>query len=455
MTFSYLRHKPDMIAGSSIMSDLTKSNPKAVMIRVEPKNSARYAGQRRHDLRIGHQPAYVDMSRAYLNRVLIEPLPPAQLRAICEERRHQRETTRAMKSNASVAMTGLIGFGSEAQELFLALTIEQQDTALREASETCAARMRTTVAGLVVHCDESSPHAHVTFPAYDIEGQPLTETVKRAILKGLQDDVAEVIGRYAPGIERGRSRMDRLAAGADYAETVHRSVRELHRDLPAEIEMKRKAVADLSVAEDAARVRVDEMQRRVDDLHARADLSNKEVKRLATYERRLSDRLKELRKAQVASEEARSKADSQAEAQVRGLEAVVAESEAGTLRRSPNGGMLAADPKILQAGGPSVVRAAQVLISIQDKASKVNASLKRAQQRENSAILAEAAAVEREQEAAGLVTKLKRVISQVKNLLSRSDLPTDAKIYGHHVERDAEDILSSEKSGDDSAGPGF
>lgn len=362
------------------MSDEASSNPRAAMIRVEPKSANRYGGQRRHDLRIGHQPDYVDMSRVHLNRVLVDPLRPSDLRAICEERRSQRETQRAMRSDSSVAMVGLIGFGTEAQDLFSALTSEEQDAAFLEAAQRCADRMRTTVAGLVVHFDETAPHAHVVFPGFDLDGQPLTNTIKRAALRGLQDDVAEVMGRYAPGIERGKSRMERLAAGADYSDTVHRSVRELHRDLPAEIETKRKVVADLSAAQDVARVRADEMQRRVDDLHARAALSDKEVKRLAVYEKRLTDRLDELRKAQAASEEAKRAADhlvdlahkeadetkaqagrvvDKARAMVNASVALADEIAAGTVRLNASGKIDAADPDAIRPGLPQLRPALQ------------------------------------------------------------------------------------------------
>ncbi len=288
------------------MIDSSASNPHAAMIRVEPKNASRYAGQRRHDLRIGHQPDYVDADRAHLNRVLIAPPTAADLRSVCEDRRAQRDTRRAMKANASVGMVGLIGFGTEAQALFSALPVLDQDRALRLAARLAARRMGTTVAGLVFHGDETAPHAHVVFPAYDRTGQPLTETVGRAVLKGLQDDMAAAFSRYAPGIERGRSRMDRLAAGADYADTVNRSVRELHRDLPAEIAAKRAEAEAAGAALVAAQGRAEEMQGRVDKLTALArDLTAAEAKRLVTYEKRLAERQAEVARAESAIEAAR------------------------------------------------------------------------------------------------------------------------------------------------------
>lgn len=50
---------------------------KAISIRVKHAHRSRYKNQRRHDLRIGHQPSYVDGDRVDLNRVVVD-LPPAR-----------------------------------------------------------------------------------------------------------------------------------------------------------------------------------------------------------------------------------------------------------------------------------------------------------------------------------------------------------------------------------------
>jgi chromosome segregation ATPase len=113
----------------------------------------------------------------------------------------------------------------------------------------------------------------------------------------LQDLVFEVMSRHCHGIERGNRKYDRLAVGANYAETVNKSVRKLHHDLPLEIEaleQKRDALqADLP--ELAARVA--EMQGRVAKLEAEAaerELTAAKVKRLRVYRDRLSDRVRDL-----------------------------------------------------------------------------------------------------------------------------------------------------------------
>ena len=218
-----------------ILKPEKSGNSRAAQTRIKGKSAGGIGGQRAHDLRIGPQPDYVDAARAHLNRVLIAPQTGTHLRKICEERRALRTTTRAMKSSAAVGVVGIITFGHEAQNIFDVLTPEQQDAAYRETAEAIAERLNTTLTGLVAHGDESAPHAHFQLPAYDLTGRPVSETAKRAALRDLQTITAEVMGRHAPGIERGRSKIDRLKAGATPAEVVNRSVAQLHDELPVEI----------------------------------------------------------------------------------------------------------------------------------------------------------------------------------------------------------------------------
>lgn len=281
-----------------------------MQVRIAMLKAVSVGGQRAHDLRIGPQPDYVDPARFNQNRVLIEPLTGTKLRAICEQRRAQRETQRAMKSSASVGIAGIITFGHEAQKIFEKLTPKQQDAAYLETAEAVAARLKTTLTGLVPHGDESAPHAHFQMPAFDLTGHPVSETAKRGMLRDLQTITAQVMARHAPGIERGRSKIDRLRAGADPVDVVNKSVKELHDALPAEIAAKRAEADVAGAALVDAQARVDEMQARVEKLQAKErDLTAAEAKRLATYEKRLADRLAEVAAAESAVEIARAEAD--------------------------------------------------------------------------------------------------------------------------------------------------
>lgn len=284
------------------MEDKRRSNPRAAQVRIESRQAGSYTGQRKHDLRIGAQPAYVDADRIGDNETVIEPPTPKMLREVNEGRRSQRDTKRAMKSNAAVAFVGILTFGAEAQTMFEALTRDKQREAFEDAAQAVAERLNTTLAGLVIHRDETAPHAHFTLPAYDLDGNPLTKTVKRSTLSDLQDVVASAFQKHAPGIERGNSVASRVEAGATRADTVHKSVRQLHADLPAEIEAKRAEVVEVEKQRAAAEARVVEMRARVLKLEEKESLSVAEVKRLATYRKRLEDRLAEQEAARVEAE---------------------------------------------------------------------------------------------------------------------------------------------------------
>lgn len=277
--------------------DLIGGNPRAASVRLEAKSLSQAYGQRCHDLRRGPQPKYVDSIRQGLNRPLIAPRPLPQIRKDVEALRTARGAKRAMKSNAAVITAGIVTFGTEAQEMFLALTIEQQDAAFRELAQAVADRLDTSLEALMVHCDESAIHAHFELRACNRSGIPLAKATRPVLMIQLQDLVFEIMSRHCKGIERGNRKYDRLAAGEDYAATVHKSVRQLHHDLPLEIEaleQKRDALqTDLPELE----ARVEEMQGRVARLEAEAaerELTGAKVKRLRVYRDRLTDRVRNL-----------------------------------------------------------------------------------------------------------------------------------------------------------------
>jgi hypothetical protein len=213
------------------------------------------------------------------------------MKARADELRGLTGPQRKARANAAIATTGIVTFGAAAQTLFQQLTPEQQDAAYLAVAERVAHEYGTSVRGLVVHGDETAPHAHVAWDCRSTDG-----TLMSRIMKGtkLQDIAAEVIAEHAPGIVRGVRKSDRIARGEPAAAIHHRSVRQLHADLPVEIA--------------TARARVEEMQARVAKLEAReTELTDKEQKRLEVYQRRRNDRQRELdelerRQSEVAND---------------------------------------------------------------------------------------------------------------------------------------------------------
>ena len=451
-------------------------NPKAASTRIGSCTAKKMAGQVRHDLRRGPQPGYVDTERAPLNRVLVQPLSPGQMRSICEERRALRDTERAMKSNAAIATRGVITFGSEAAQLFEKLTPAQQDAAFREVAQAVADRLATSLHALVVHLDEATIHAHYQLAAYNVHGEPISKTTSPKVLSELQDITAEIMARHCPGIERGTRYGDRIAAGADFADTLHKSVKELHRDLPRDLEAKRAEVAEAGSALSDAQARVEEMQGRVAKLTAKErELTAAEAKRLATYEKRLADRQAEAAKVQQAVMDARAEverlsalvkiADStreeaaaqaarveaealakaekaervaaKATALMRASVALADEMAAGTLRRADNGKIDVADPDAIRPGWPDI---APALKAGADARAKIEG--------EEKALQAERKKLSQErQEVAGIRQKLLDLVERVQQFLRRPDVSRHMKAHedGRNLTRDMMSFLRKPK----------
>ncbi len=57
----------------------TEEKSKAISIHVKHAHRSRYKNQRRHDLRLGQQPSYVESDRSHLNRILIDLPMPADI----------------------------------------------------------------------------------------------------------------------------------------------------------------------------------------------------------------------------------------------------------------------------------------------------------------------------------------------------------------------------------------
>ena len=270
------------------------SNPKAVSARIVPSG----AGQRAHDLRIGPQPEYVDQTRSHLNRTLIVPLTNTELRGEWQAVKKMVGKTGKIRSNQNLSYAGIVTFGTEAQTIFTALSDEQQEAAFRELCEKIATRLNTRLTGLVIHLDESALHAHFQLRGIADDGSMLSQTLKRAALREVQNLAAEVMGKHAPGIERGKPIQTRLDEGEDYAATIRRSVKELHADLPAEIEAKAAELAEVQTKLDKnagllAKAQAD-LEKAIAENGTESAKAEKIRKRASTYEKRAADAQAEL-----------------------------------------------------------------------------------------------------------------------------------------------------------------
>lgn len=215
----------------------------AISVRIKALSQAKIRGQFNHDLRLGRQPNYVDQSRQKLNRVLINYPTPEFCKTDTEIRRRKTGTTRKAMSNQAVATSAIITFGVRAQQIFSEGDSKTQDEALLAVANTMADYYKLTVYGLVLHLDETAPHAHVVFSARDHQGKPFSKLNRGS---KIQDLAADAIKQYFPEIQRGIRKRDRIAAGEAPSKIYHRSVKQLHQDLPDEIAQKQTQLNDLN-----------------------------------------------------------------------------------------------------------------------------------------------------------------------------------------------------------------
>jgi NACalpha-BTF3-like transcription factor len=377
-----------------------------------------------------------------------------------------------MKSNSAVATSGIITFGSEAAQMFEALPPKEQDQAFRLLARAIALRLRTSLHGLVIHCDEATIHAHFTLSAYNRNGIPLSKSTRPAILSELQDLTAKVMQRFCPQIERGTRYGDRLKAGADFADVVHRSVKELHRDLPADLEAKRAEQRRQEGALALAQGRVDEMQARVDKLLLKEALSAKEVSRLETYRKRLEARCTELSEAlraieaskleaerlaalaearQHSAEQAAQKMEERTQSTERALGALVKETAAGTLKRSPEGRLTVKNPEAfkdtLPTLRPLIKRAADFSAAVEKKKAEIALAQDTLRQDQEELVSQQNAVREEWAEVGRLKTRLQLALIAVQKWLKNPELPAILQRSGQKLKVQAESELKDQDDG--------
>ncbi len=299
---------------------------KAISVRVAPLTGRKAAGQRRHDMRDrDHIPDYVDKDRIADNSVIIEPPDPTKLRAEIAANRAAAGQQR-LRADSRTVIAGVITFGAEAQPLIDALPPAEQDRVYTAVAQRIAEETGHALIGLVVHRDESAPHAHFSLRGYRLDakgreipwgrsyefdkeqGREVLRSWGRDAMSRLQDVAAAVPEVVALGITRGERKADRMARGDDAAKVIHRSVRQLHRDLPYEIEQRQKELAETEQAivarRGALQAELDRVLAEIQDQQEKAEKNRrlieeqeaklaahrvteeKAAKRIETYEKR-------------------------------------------------------------------------------------------------------------------------------------------------------------------------
>ena len=263
-----------------------QANSKAACLRIKTCSPAKARYQRRHDMRVGKLPAYVDAGRSHLNRCLVSPRPLPEITSEIDALRAKAGCKRKRKATAAIVVAGLIGFGRDVQADFAALSEKEQDAAILTLVKTLAQRLETQVESIDIHRDESAFHAHFSLRAYNHHGRPLTACLTPSLLSDLQTLTCDILSRFCPRIERGHKKIERLASGAVMADVVHRSVRRLHLDLPLEIAEAEATRDEIIAASEVAEKERDAIEAQISVLKMQ---SKNEKRALAQTEQRLAE----------------------------------------------------------------------------------------------------------------------------------------------------------------------
>lgn len=208
-------------------------NSNAIAVRYAPIGGRRSAGQQMHDRRDpAHTPDYVDTSRSQLNTYQV--LRPWTAESIRKEITSERQDKgmQKLRADASIIVSGIVTFGHDAQKVIKSKTTAEQNKIFEKVIEDQAKATGHELLDWSVHRDENAAHAHFTLRGYSPESKPWRKTI--ANMRHYQDIAA--ISVESLGIERGYSKESRLKKGENIRDVIHKSVKQLHDDLPTEIE---------------------------------------------------------------------------------------------------------------------------------------------------------------------------------------------------------------------------
>lgn len=206
--------------------------PGMVSVRVKGLRAPRSPGAFGHDSRTGFVPKNIDQSRSHLNKVLIGDMTQESLDRARQEQeiRIRIYTKKAPRKDANYFISGVITFSKEARN---AVNRHFPDEQAQAFVGDFARRFKLKILYLIRHSDESTTHYHFMTENVDNQGCAIGRKLNQKALSEIQDRAGEIFGKI--GLTRGVKKKERLEKGEPYAMTVHRSVRQLHEDLPREI----------------------------------------------------------------------------------------------------------------------------------------------------------------------------------------------------------------------------
>lgn len=258
------------------------SSEKSLSFRISnPLTRQELVGQRMHDMRLGRQPTYVCADRTPLNTTLslapgYDSLKNAWTRLL--DRDEAAMDARRVKKTARKALwrSAILTFSSEAQK---ALAGRDPDDEAKAYFEDFGRRHGVRLLWVVAHRDESAIHYHAAVEGIRADGRALRLQI--ADVSNEQDIAGQHFAHL--GIQRGRRKAARMADAEPASAYINRSVQELHRDLPSELEAARSALAETFASIEKHQARAESARLKAEEYTADAQ---KAQARLQRYEER-------------------------------------------------------------------------------------------------------------------------------------------------------------------------
>lgn len=213
-----------------------------ISVRIEfCAGSRKVQGNTRHDSREGNKiPSYVNSELSGENSYI--EYMDSNYKNIRKE--YEKNLSFKPRSDSAEIVRGIITFSSEAQPIVSALPKEKQDAMYKKTAERLSKELDLPIVNIAVHRDESAPHAHfVMLNCTTSKGKSLR--AGKDTLRRLQDIAADAMHEEGLNICRGKPKIDRIRDGEPMNKIIHRNVRQLHLDLPSEIELKKQQITKI------------------------------------------------------------------------------------------------------------------------------------------------------------------------------------------------------------------
>jgi len=265
----------------------------AVSIRIAWEKSTSSSGAISHAFRI-KTPDYVDAERTHENVIVVgseTPLQSSSIRADIETYSLEH-AGRKWQSNSATVLDGIITYGKDANIENKILLDKAAKQTLQNIIKESGMRSDSLLY-LVRHEDEARTHYHFSCLPQLESGVSARRTFNRTFMSKIQDIAATTHSEVGLDIVRGKPKSQRIKDGEPSSATIHRSVRELHSDLPKEIDSLKNEIKEFEKKTSKVLSYYEKTKSKLEALQSDSTIEETKLKRLqkraAKYEARIAN----------------------------------------------------------------------------------------------------------------------------------------------------------------------